>query len=224
MNNSNITRKKKKRAWLGLGREKINLTDVLERLLELPNESIQVYDINDKTYKMMIDSEQKKKDAHDARRLMNQNKKPMNQDGTSVNQDGTSVNQDGTSVNQDGTSVNQDGTSVNQDGTSVNQDGTSVNQDGSNKEDAESTEQVPRKFNFDSAINSNDQTVIKGLMNELNTILRLPELNLFSNKVKEDGEDGIVTIVETTINEADGSEKQGVEKLMIPPNIVIPGI
>ena len=99
-----------------------------------------------------------------------------------------------------------------------------MNQDGSNKEDAESTEQVPRKFNFDSAINSNDQTVIKGLMNELNTILRLPELNLFSNKVKEDGEDGIVTIVETTINEADGSEKQGVEKLMIPPNIVIPGI
>ena len=196
MNNSNITRKKKKRAWLGLGREKINLTDVLERLLELPNESIQVYDVNDKAYKMMIDSEQKKKEAHDARRLMNQNKKPMNQKKRPMNQKKRPMNQDGTSVNQDG----------------------------SNKEDTESTEQVPSKFNFDSAINSNDQTVIKGLMSELNTILRLPELNLFSDKVKEDGEDGIVTIVETTINEADGSEKQGVEKLMIPPNIVIPGI
>ena len=203
MNNSNVTRKKKKRAWLGLGREKINLTDVLERLLELPNESIQVYDINDKAYKMMIDSEQKKKEAHDARRLMNQNKKPMNQKKRPMNQKKRPMNQDGTSVNQDGTSVNQDG---------------------SNKEDTESTEQMPSKFNFDSTINSNDQTVIKGLMNELNTILRLPELNLFSDKVKEDGEDGIVTIVETTINEADGSEKQGVEKLMIPPNIVIPVI
>jgi len=128
-------------------------------------------------------------------------------------------------VNQDGTSVNQDGTSVNQDGTSVNQDGTSVNQDGSKKEDStESTQPVSSKFNFNSAINSNDQTVITGLMSELNTILRLPELNLFSDKVKEEGEDGIVTIVETTINEADGSEKQGVEKLMIAPNIVIPGI
>ena len=197
MNNSNITRKKKKRAWLGLGREKINLTDVLERLLELPNESIQVYDVNDKAYKMMIDSEQKKKEAHDARRLMNQNKKPMNQKKRPMNQDGTSVNQDGTYVNQDG----------------------------SKKEDStESTQPVSSKFNFNSDINSNDQTVIKGLMSELNTILRLPELNLFSDKVKEDGEDGIVTIVETTINEADGSEKQGVEKLMIPPNIVIPGI
>ena len=53
MNNQNITRKKKKRAWLGYGREKLNVKDVLERLLDLPDESIKVYDINDKEYKIM---------------------------------------------------------------------------------------------------------------------------------------------------------------------------
>ena len=58
-------------------------------------------------------------------------------------------------------------------------------------------------------------------MTELNTILRLPDLNLFSDKEQIEGEPGVVTIVDTTINEIDGSEKQEIEKIVVPPFITI---
>jgi hypothetical protein len=58
-------------------------------------------------------------------------------------------------------------------------------------------------------------------MTELNTILRLPELNLFSDKEQIEGEPGVVTIVDTTINEIDGSEKQEIEKIIVPPLITV---
>ena len=67
----------------------------------------------------------------------------------------------------------------------------------------------------------NDQDTIKGLMTELNTILRLPGLNLFSDKEQIEGEPGVVTIVDTTINEIDGSEKQEIEKIIVPPLITV---
>jgi len=215
MNNQNITRKKKKRAWLGYGREKLNVKDVLERLLDLPDESIKVYDINDKEYKIMKKEEERKKKLIEGRKQLQENlaKKPDTTRDPSSKQ---ILNSDGTTsiINPDGTT--QETT------TQSTQKGESTTQTSSEGTEKNETEPIPSNFNFDSSIDTNDQAIIKGLLSELNIVLRLPELNLFSDKaIKPEGEPDIVTIIETTINEADNSEKQNTEKLVIPPFITI---
>ena len=72
-NQNRTTRKKKKRAWLGFGKEKLKLTDVIERLVDLPDESIIVYDIDSKEYKKMKKEEEKKKKLLEDRRNLNEN-------------------------------------------------------------------------------------------------------------------------------------------------------
>ena len=264
------TRKKKKRAWLGFGKEKLKLTDVIERLVDLPDESIVVYDIDSKEYKKMKKEEEKKKKLLEDRRNLNENKgqnlgirrgpRPqpiINPDGSTsiMNPDGSidTQNPDGsvTTQNPDGsvTTKKPDGsvTTKQPDGsiTTKKPDGSVTTQppsgsngqppsgstgqtpSGSNGQTPSGstgqnqTEPIPNNYNFDSSINTNDQETIRGLMTELNTVLRLPDLNLFSDKEKIEGEPGVVTIVDTTINEIDGSEKQEIEKIVVPPFITV---
>ena len=253
-NQNRTTRKKKKRAWLGFGKEKLKLTDVIERLVDLPDESIIVYDIDSKEYKKMKKEEEKKKKLLEDRRNLNENEgqnlgirrgpRPqpiINPDGSTsiMNPDGSidTQNPDGsvTTQNPDGsvTTQNPDGsvTTKQPDGsvTTKQPDGSVTTQqpDGSTEQtlpgsaSQNQTEPIPSNYNFDSSINTNDQETIRGLMTELNTILRLPELNLFSDKEQIEGEPGVVTIVDTTINEIDGSEKQEIEKIIVPPLITV---
>ena len=217
-NQNRTTRKKKKRAWLGFGKEKLKLTDVIERLVDLPDESIVVYDIDSKEYKQMKKEEEKKKNLLEGRRNLNENQgqnlgirrgprpRPI------INPDGTTsiMNPDGSIDTQ-----NPDG-SV----TTKQPDG-STGQTPPGSTGQNQTEPIPSNYNFDSSINTNDQDTIRGLMTELNTVLRLPDLNLFSDKEQIEGEPGVVTIVDTTINEIDGSEKQEIEKIVVPPLITI---
>ena len=253
-NQNRTTRKKKKRAWLGFGKEKLKLTDVIERLVDLPDESIIVYDIDSKEYKKMKKEEEKKKKLLEDRRNLNENEgqnlgirrgpRPqpiINPDGSTsiMNPDGSidTQNPDGsvTTQNPDGsvTTQNPDGsvTTKQPDGsvTTKQPDGSVTTQqpDGSTEQtlpgsaSQNQTEPIPSNYNFDSSINTNDQETIRGLMTELNTVLRLPELNLFSDKEQIEGEPGVVTIVDTTINEIDGSEKQEIEKIIVPPLITV---
>ncbi len=204
MNNKNITRKKKKKAWLGLGREKINLKDVLERLLELPDESIKVYDVNDWDYKKMRDLEERRKRALEGRKSFNNNKSLI-QPVIQNNVDGQKDEQ------KDG---QKDGQNDEQ------KDGQKDGQ----KDVDDSVDPIPTAFDFDSSINSDDQTKIKGVMIDLNTILRLPELNLFSsnaNKEIIEGNTEFVTVIERT-KYGDGSVKESSpQEVMVPPFINI---
>ena len=253
-NQNRTTRKKKKRAWLGFGKEKLKLTDVIERLVDLPDESIVVYDIDSKEYKKMKKEEEKKKKLLEERRNFNENEEQnlgirrrprpqpiINPDGsTSIINPDDSVdrqNPDGsvTTQNPDGSTsiMNPDGSvdTQNPDGsvTTKKPDGSvttqtppgSTDQTPSDSTGQNQTEPIPSNYNFDSSINTNDQETIRGLMTELNTVLRLPDLNLFSDKEKIEGEPGVVTIVDTTINEIDGSEKQEIEKIVVPPFITV---
>ena len=217
-NQNRTTRKKKKRAWLGFGKEKLKLTDVVERLVDLPDESIVVYDIDSKEYKKMKKEQEKKKKILEERRNLNENEgqnlgirrgprpRPI------INPDGSTslMNPDGTVTTKkpDGSVTTQTPSGSTEQTPPVS---TTQNQ----------TESIPSNYNFDSSINTNDQDTIRGLMTELNTILRLPDLNLFSDKEQIEGEPGVVTIVDTTINEIDGSEKQEIEKIVVPPFITI---
>ena len=169
----------------------------------MPSNKINVYD--DDEYKNKQDAEQKKKNLIERRKKLDEKNKNIKKKDPS----GKKI------VNPDGT------TSI------MNTDGTDSAQEMDKKEDtkndnvvsADKSESIP--FNFNSSINENDQNIIKGLVPELHTILQLPELSVTSDKSKIEGEPDTVTIVETTINEADDSEKQEVEKLMIEPFIVV---
>ena len=251
-NQNRTTRKKKKRAWLGFGKEKLKLTDVIERLVDLPDESIVVYDIDSKEYKKMKKEEEKKKKLLEDRRNLNENEgqnlgirrgpRPqpiINPDGSRsiMNPDGTVTTKkpDGsvTTKQPDGsvTTKKPDGSVTTQPPSGSNgqppSGSTGQTPSGSNGQTPSGstgqnqTEPIPNNYNFDSSINTNDQETIRGLMTELNTVLRLPDLNLFSDKEKIEGEPGVVTIVDTTINEIDGSEKQEVEKIVVPPFITV---
>jgi len=258
-NQNRTTRKKKKRAWLGFGKEKLKLTDVIERLVDLPDESIVVYDIDSKEYKQMKKEEEKKKNLLEGRRNLNENQgqnlgirrgprpRPIiNPDGTTsiMNPDGSvdTQNPDGsvTTQNPDGsvTTKQPDGSTGQTPPGSTGQTPSgstgqtppgstgqtppgSTGQTPPGSTGQNQTEPIPSNYNFDSSINTNDQDTIRGLMTELNTVLRLPDLNLFSDKEQIEGEPGVVTIVDTTINEIDGSEKQEIEKIVVPPLITI---
>ena len=250
-NQNRTTRKKKKRAWLGFGKEKLKLTDVIERLVDLPDESIVVYDIDSKEYKKMKKEEEKKKKLLEDRRNLNENEEQnlgirrgprpqpiINPDGSTsiMNPDGSvdTQNPDGsvTTQNPDGsvTTKQPDGSTSQTPSGSTDQTlsgSTGQTPSGSTEQTLpgstgqNQTEPIPSNYNFDSSINTNDQDTIRGLMTELNTILRLPELNLFSDKEQVEGEPGVVTIVDTTINEIDGSEKQEIEKIIVPPLITV---
>ena len=244
-NQNRTTRKKKKRAWLGFGKEKLKLTDVIERLVDLPDESIVVYDIDSKEYKKMKKEEEKKKKLLEDRKNLNENEgqnlgirrgpRPqpiINPDGSTsiMNPDGSvdTQNPDGTVTTKktDGsvTTQNTDGTVTTKkpDGSVTTQTPPgSTGQTPPGSTGQNQTEPIPSNYSFDSSINTNEQDTIKGLMTELNTVLRLPELNLFSDKEQIEGEPGVVTIVDTTINEIDGSEKQEVEKIVVPPFITV---
>ena len=250
-NQNRTTRKKKKRAWLGFGKEKLKLTDVIERLVDLPDESIVVYDIDSKEYKQMKKEEEKKKNLLEGRRNLNENQgqnlgirrgprpRPIiNPDGTTsiMNPDGSvdTQNPDGsvTTQNPDGsvTTKQPDGstgqtppgsTGQTPSGSTGQTPPGSTGQTPPGSTGQNQTEPIPSNYNFDSSINTNDQDTIRGLMTELNTVLRLPDLNLFSDKEQIEGEPGVVTIVDTTINEIDGSEKQEIEKIVVPPLITI---
>ena len=243
-NQNRTTRKKKKRAWLGFGKEKLKLTDVIERLVDLPDESIVVYDIDSKEYKKMKKEEEKKKKLLEDRRNLNENEgqnlgtrrdpRPqpiINPDGSTsiMNPDGSidTQNPDGsvTTKQPDGsvTTKQPDGSVTTQtpSGSTDQTPSGSTDQTSSDSTGQNQTEPIPSNYNFDSSINTNDQETIRGLMTELNTILRLPELNLFSDKEQIEGEPGVVTIVDTTINEIDGSEKQEIEKIIVPPLITV---
>ena len=201
-NNQNITRKIKKKSWLGYGTEKLKLTDVIERLVDLPDESIVVYDIDSKEYKKMKKEEEKKKKLLEGRRNLNENQR-QNLGIRRGPRPRPIINPDGSVTTQ-------------------NPDGSVTTQTLPGSTDQNQTETVPEDYSFDSSIDINDQEIIKTLITEFNIILRLPELNLFSNKaIKEEGEPGAVTIIETTINEADGSQKQAIEKILIPPFITV---
>jgi hypothetical protein len=178
--------------------------DILANLFEVPSNKINVYD--DDEYKNKQDAEQKKKNLIERRKGLdekNKNIKSKNPSGKIVNPDGS------TSI------TNTDGTDSAQ----------KIDEKDATKTDnvvsTDKSESIPSNFNFNSSINENDQNIIKGLVPELHTILQLPELSVTSDKSKIEGEPGTVTIVETTINEADDSEKQDVEKLMIEPFIVV---
>jgi len=267
-NQNRTTRKKKKRAWLGFGKEKLKLTDVIERLVDLPDESIVVYDIDSKEYKQMKKEEEKKKNLLEGRRNLNENQgqnlgirrgprpRPIiNPDGTTsiMNPDGSvdTQNPDGsvTTQNPDGsvTTKKPDGSVTTQtpsgstgqtppgstgqtpsgstgqtpSGSTGQTPPGSTGQTPPGSTGQNQTEPIPSNYNFDYSINTNDQDTIRGLMTELNTVLRLPDLNLFSDKEQIEGEPGVVTIVDTTINEIDGSEKQEIEKIVVPPLITI---
>ena len=225
-NQNRTTRKKKKRAWLGFGKEKLKLTDVVERLVDLPDESIVVYDIDSKEYKKMKKEQEKKKKILEERRNLNENEgqnlgirrgprpRPI------INPDGSTslMNPDGTV-----TTKKPDGSVTTQtpSGSTEQTPSGSTEQTPPVSTTQNQTESIPSNYNFDSSINTNDQDTIRGLMTELNTILRLPDLNLFSDKEQIEGEPGVVTIVDTTINEIDGSEKQEIEKIVVPPFITI---
>jgi hypothetical protein len=251
-NQNRTTRKKKKRAWLGFGKEKLKLTDVIERLVDLPDESIVVYDIDSKEYKQMKKEEEKKKNLLEGRRNLNENQgqnlgirrgprpRPIiNPDGSTsiMNPDGSidTQNPDGsvtrkqpdgsvTTKKPDGsvTTKKPDGsTGQTPPGSTGQTPSGSTGQTPPGSTGQNQTEPIPSNYNFDSSINTNDQDTIRGLMTELNTVLRLPDLNLFSDKEQIEGEPGVVTIVDTTINEIDGSEKQEIEKIVVPPLITI---
>ena len=206
MNNQNNTTKKKKRSFFGFGKEKLKLKNIIERLGNLPDGSIEVYDIDDSKYKKMIQLEENKKKTLERRKELIGKRKP------NVTSPKTMMTPDGNVMTQDAdgsvTSEQSDNTIGDTERTS-----TDSNEDKGKKDEIQP---IPSKFNFDSSINNTDQLVIKGVVTELNTILRLPELNLFSDKKQVEGEPGVVTIVETTIDETDGSEKQNIQKIMIP--------
>ena len=281
-NQNRTTRKKKKRAWLGFGKEKLKLTDVIERLVDLPDESIVVYDIDSKEYKKMKKEEEKKKKLLEDRKNLNENEgqnlgirrgpRPqpiINPDGSTsiMNPDGsvTTKKPDGTVTTRPPSGSTGQTPSGNTGQTPSGSTGqtpsgstgqtppgstgqtpsgstgqtpsgstgqtppgstgqtppgsTGQTPPGSTGENQ--TEPIPSNYNFDSSINTNDQETIRGLITELNTVLRLPELNLFSDKEQVEGEPGVVTIVDTTINEIDGSEKQEIEKIVVPPFITV---
>ena len=235
-NQNRTTRKKKKRAWLGFGKEKLKLTDVIERLVDLPDESIVVYDIDSKEYKKMKKEEEKKKKLLEDRRNLNENegqnlgirRGPRPQPIINPDVSRSIMNPDGTVTTKkpDGsvTTKQPDGsvTTKKPDGSVTTQPPSgSTGQTPSGSTGQNQTEPIPSNYNFDSSINTNDQETIRGLMTELNTVLRLPDLNLFSDKEKIEGEPGVVTIVDTTINEIDGSEKQEIEKIVVPPLITV---
>ena len=211
MNNQNNTTKKKKRSFFGFGKEKLKLKNIIERLVNLPDESIEVYDIDDSKYKKMIQLEENKKKTLERRKELIGKRKP------NVTSPKTMMTPDGNVMTQDAdgsvTSEQSDNTIGDTERTS-----TDSNEDKGKKDEIQP---IPSKFNFDSSINNTDQLVIKGVVTELNTILRLPELNLFSDKEQVEGEPGVVTIVDTTINEIDGSEKQEIEKIIVPPLITV---
>ena len=182
--------------------KKPNITnkDVIANLLKIPNDQIKVYEKESKEYRQSKDLEKKQQ-------ILNEQKK------NTFSQSASQL---------EPLSVPPPNNNEKSSTDKMDMDTSEINNKTSAENNEKITEPIPTNYSFDSNIDVNLQNIIQGLLNELNIVLRLPELNLSTNKtINEEGEPGVVTIVETTMNESDNSEKQQVEKLMIEPYIVI---
>ena len=174
--------------------------DIIANILKIPSDQFKVYDKESKEYTQAKDLEKKQQ-------VLNEQKK------NTFSQSASQLEPLSISPPNNNEKSSTDKMDV---ATSE------IDNDTSAENNQKTTEPIPTNYSFDSTIDVNLQNTIQGLLNELNIVLRLPDLNLSTNKtINEEGEPGVVTIVETTVNESDNSEKQQVEKLMIEPFIVV---
>ena len=170
--------------------------DIIANLLKIPKDKLKVFDKESKEYS-------KAKDLEKKQQLLKEQKKNIFSQSVSQSEP---LQIPSSNIEQNNTDANID--------ESASKSSEEMSQT--------KLEPIPTNYSFDSTIDVNLQNTIKGILNELNIVLRLPGLNLLSSKsIDEEGEPGVVTIVETTMNESDNSEKQQVEKIMIEPFIVL---
>ena len=173
--------------------------DIVANILKIPNDQIKVYDKESKEYTQAKDLEKKQQ-------ILKEQKKKIFSQSASQSEPLQTPPPNIEQTNNDKIDVAT----------------SEIDNETSAENNQKTIEPIPTNYSFDSTIDVNSQNTIQGILNELNIILRLPGLNLSSNNaINEEGEPGVVTIVETTVNESDNSEKQQVEKLMIEPFIVV---
>ena len=221
---------KEKRSFFGFRRtnkiEKAkNIPEVISRILKIPKDNIIV---NNKAYADKKEKERKEKEKQqkdqEATDKFNEYLKNT-RDGTSDGNQTNDLNTDSSSGPTDSSSGPTDSSGA----TTPSTTGPSETEGATPSEttsQGESSKKVPSKalpiissFQFDPSIGEEQQTKIKNMMGNLNTMLRLPELGLFADDEIQGKTDSVVT-VEKIIDD-DGEKQNPPKEIYIEPLIQI---
>lgn len=215
---------KEKRSFFGFRRtNKIkkakNIPEVISRILKIPKDKIIV---NNKAYADKKEKERKEKEKQqkdqEATDKFNQYLKNT-RDGTSDGNQTNDLNIDSSSGPSD-SSGDPTQSTTGPSGTEGTTPSEITSQDESSSKKA-SSKALPiiSSFQFDPSIGEEQQTKIKNIMGNLNTMLRLPELGLFADDEIQGKTDSVIT-VEKIIDD-DGEKQNPPKEIYIEPLIQI---
>jgi len=219
---------KEKRSFFGFRRtnkiEKAkNIPEVISRILKIPKDKIIV---NNKAYADKKEKERKEKEKQqkDQETTDKFNEYLKNtRDGTS---DGTSDGNQTNDLNIDSSSGPSDSSGATAQSTTGPSETEGQTPSETTSQDESSSKKAPSKalpiissFQFDPSIGEEQQTKIKNIMGNLNTMLRLPELGLFADDEIQGKTDSVIT-VEKIIDD-DGEKQNPPKEIYIEPLIQI---
>jgi hypothetical protein len=220
---------KEKRSFFGFRRtNKIkkakNIPEVISRILKIPKDKIIV---NNKAYADKKEKERKEKEkqqkdqeATDKFNEYLKNTRDGTSDGTSDGNQTNDLNTDSSSGPSDSSGDPTQSTTgpSGTEGTTTPSETTSQDESSSKKAPSKALP-IISSFQFDPSIGEEQQTKIKNMMGNLNTMLRLPELGLFADDEIQGKTDSIIT-VEKIIDD-DGEKQNPPKEIYIEPLIQI---
>ena len=210
---------KEKRSFFGFRKtnkiEKAkNIPEAIGRILNIPKDKIIV---NNKAYADKKEKEKREKEANDKFNQYLKETDKGTSDENQTNDSNTDSPSDSPSDSSTAISQSTTGPSGNSEESTTPSDSTSQGESSSKKQ----SKSVPivSSFQFDPSIGEEQQTMIKGVIGNLNTMLRLPELGLFADDEIEGKTDSVVT-VEKIIDD-DGEKQNPPKEIYIEPLIQI---